>query len=154
MASKGFTVHLRRLHSRQDQAQSISNDCQSNHENHEFNKSLKNFKIRPQSITDYHKLWRGFCRLSKNHWGQVIRKQSLNFRRKANHSHWRSTRTRGLKLASQHHYSDQDAEFESHASASLQCQDASVENRVSASLQWPKTQSIKLRLSHLCNTKT
>ena len=32
-ASKGFTVHSRRPYSRQNQAQSISNDCQSNHEN-------------------------------------------------------------------------------------------------------------------------
>jgi len=29
----------------------------------------------------------GECRLSKNYWGQVIRKQSPNSRRKANHSH-------------------------------------------------------------------
>ena len=46
-ASKGFTVHSRRLYSRQDQAQSISNDCQSNHEKYEFNQSLKYFEIRP-----------------------------------------------------------------------------------------------------------
>jgi len=36
------------------------------------------------------------CRLSKNQWGQVIRKQ----RRKANHSHTRCTKTRRLKPAS------------------------------------------------------
>ena len=30
-----------------------------------------------------------YCRLSKNHWGQVIRKQSLYSRRKANHNHSR-----------------------------------------------------------------
>ena len=37
VASKGFTVHSRRPYSRQDQAHSIFNDCQSNHEKYEFN---------------------------------------------------------------------------------------------------------------------
>jgi len=47
MTSKGFTVHSQRPYSRQDQAQSISTDCQSNHEKYEFNQSLKYFEIRP-----------------------------------------------------------------------------------------------------------
>ena len=47
VASKGFTVHSRRPYSRQDQAQSISIDYQSNHEKYEFNHSPKYFKIRP-----------------------------------------------------------------------------------------------------------
>ena len=41
------TVHSRRPHSRQDQAQSISNNCQSNYEKYEFNQSSKYFKICP-----------------------------------------------------------------------------------------------------------
>ena len=47
VTSKGFTVHSRRSYSRQDQAQSISNNCQSNHEKYEFNQSPKYFEIRP-----------------------------------------------------------------------------------------------------------
>ena len=46
-ASKGFTVHSRRPYSRQDQTQSILNDCLPNHEKYEFNQSPKYFEIRP-----------------------------------------------------------------------------------------------------------
>jgi len=46
-ASNGFTVYSQRSHSRHDQAQSISNNCQSNHEKYEFNQSPKYFEIRP-----------------------------------------------------------------------------------------------------------
>jgi len=56
VASKSFTVHSRRPHSRQDQAQSISNDCQSNHKKYEFNQSSKYFEIcpsQPQSIENF-----------------------------------------------------------------------------------------------------
>jgi len=44
----------------------------------------KVFRNPSQSTTEYRKLWRGFCRLSKNQWRQVIRKQSSNSRRRAN----------------------------------------------------------------------
>jgi len=54
----------------------------------------------------------GFCRMFKNHWGQVIRKQSLYSRHEANHSHSCSTKTQGSKPASQFHYNGQDAELE------------------------------------------
>ena len=50
VASKGFTVHSRRSHSRQNQTQSISNDCQSNHEKHELNQSPKYFEIHPSQL--------------------------------------------------------------------------------------------------------
>jgi len=63
-----------------------------------------------------------------------------------NHSYWRSTKMRGLKPASQHHYNDQDAE--------PQPQDAKVKTRVFASLQWPRRRAWNLRLGHLCNTQT
>ena len=55
VASKDFTVHSRRPHSRQDQAQDISNDCQSNHEKYELDQSPKYFEIRrqPQNIKNF-----------------------------------------------------------------------------------------------------
>ena len=57
------------------------------------------------------------CRLSKNYWEQVIRKQGLYFRREANHNHSHSTKTQGSKPASQHHCNGQDAELEARVSA-------------------------------------
>jgi len=98
----------------------------------------KVFQNPSQSTAEFWKLWRGFCKLSKNHWGQVIRKQSLYSRRKANHSHSHNTTMQGSKPTSQHHCNGQDAELEGCSSASLQYQDARVEARVSASLQWPR----------------
>ena len=47
MASEGFTVHSQKSYSKCDQAQSISNDYQSNHEKYEFYQSPKYFEIRP-----------------------------------------------------------------------------------------------------------
>jgi len=47
VAPKGFTVHSWGPHSRQDQAQNILNDCQSNHEKYESNQGPKYFKIHP-----------------------------------------------------------------------------------------------------------
>jgi len=61
----------------------------------------------------------GYCRLSKNHWRQVIREQSLYSRWEANHSHLCKC---------------QDAEHEARASTSVQYQDARVETRVPAAL--------------------
>ena len=89
------------------------------------------------------------CRLSKNHWRQVIKKQNPNSKCKANHRHQRSTKTGGLKPASQHHCNNQDAEHESRIQhycstktqsskpASYVKLDAEFEARVSqASPQW------------------
>ena len=70
-------------------------------------------------------------RLSKNHWRQVIKKQSPNSRRKANYRHQRSTKTQGLKVASQYHCNNQDAKHENRISASLQYQEAEPKARIS-----------------------
>ena len=47
----------------------------------------KVFRNPFQSTMEYRELWRGFCRLSKNHWRQVVKKQNLNSIRKATHRH-------------------------------------------------------------------
>jgi len=67
VASKGFTVHSRRPYSRQDQAQSISNDCQSNHEKYEFNQSSKYFEIHPSQPQNIENFGGGYVGCLKNH---------------------------------------------------------------------------------------
>ena len=83
-------------------------------------KKFKVFWNSSQSTTQFRKLWRRFCRLSKNHWRQVIREQSLYSRREANHNHLCNAKT---------------AEHEARASTSTQYQDARVEAYILISLQ-------------------
>ena len=66
----------------------------------------KVFQNSSQSTAEYRKLWRGFCKLSKNYWRRVIQKQNPNSRCNVNYGHQRSTKTWGLKPASQHHCED------------------------------------------------
>ena len=68
MTSKSLTVHSWRSKSRQDRAQGISKDCQFDLESLLLKGKSKVFQTPSQSTMEFWKPWRGFCRLSKNHW--------------------------------------------------------------------------------------
>jgi len=55
---KQFNIHSRRSESRQDHAQGISKDCQSNHGEPEINMMFKVFWNLSQLIVEFQKLWR------------------------------------------------------------------------------------------------
>ena len=89
-----------------------------------------------------------YCRLSKNHWGQVIRKQSLYSRRKANHSH---SRVEARILTS--------LQWLRRRACSPRLSITAVPRQNGRSprpnmIAMAKTQSLKIALRHHCNTKT
>jgi len=105
IALKSLIVHSRRSKFRQDRAQGIPEDCQSNHERLLPGEKSKIFQNPSQSTAEFLKLCRRLCILSKNHWGQVILEQSLYFIREANPISSCNAKTLSLKPASQHHCS-------------------------------------------------
>jgi len=69
---KEFNSYSRRPKSRQDQAQGISEDYQSSLESLLPKGKSKVFRNPSQSAAEFRKLWRRFCRLSKNHWRRQV----------------------------------------------------------------------------------
>jgi len=78
--------------------------------------------------------------------------QSPYFRRKADQSHWSSTKTRGSELASQQH-NNAKTEAQSPRPASCQWENTEFEARVYVPLQCQKTQGSKPASQHHCSTK-
>ena len=127
VALKGFTVHSRRPHSRQDKAQSISNDYQSNHEKHEFNQSPKYFEILPSQPRNI-----------ENYGGDSVNCPEIT-KDKSSESRVRTPDIRLIIATS----AVPRREPESRVSASLQYQDVELESRVSSITTVPRRRESK-----------